>query len=158
LTSKLPDVALRLRSDEYYAALADALRMNDFDAVQVEGLELAPYISDIRRISPHSKIILDCHNAETELQRRAFIANRSSPSRWPAVDYSGIQVRRLARFEKWSLANADGVMAVSREDKGFLEHISGGTRTGIVVVPNTIDVGEYAPSSEPEQTELSFDL
>ncbi len=53
LTSGDPDLALRLRSDEYTAALTNALQADVYDAVQIEGIELAGKTgtSQVKRIS-----------------------------------------------------------------------------------------------------------
>ena len=156
-TSPLPDVAMRLRSDDFSSALLKALRAEHYDAVQVEGIELAWYIDSIRKVSPLTKVVLDCHNAETELQRRARRAGLPNPARWPAVVYSSIQVRRLARFEGWALREADAVIAVSGADRTYLTHVLGYTAKEITVIPNTIDVVEYA-GGIPVDGEVSYDL
>ncbi|MDE3090684.1 MAG: glycosyltransferase [Chloroflexota bacterium] len=44
LFSPLPDMALRLKSDEMHAQVAAILRDNAFDVVQVEGIEMARYV------------------------------------------------------------------------------------------------------------------
>jgi hypothetical protein len=92
LTSRAPDMARRLHSAALAAALADALRDEVFDVVQIEGIELAWTMPLIREIAPGTRIVLDCHNAETELQRRALRADRRQPRRWPAAVYSAAQV------------------------------------------------------------------
>jgi len=87
LTTRAPDMALRLRSEAFAAALAALLRAERFDAVQIEGIELAWAIPAVRAASA-ARIVLDCHNAETELQRRAGQGDRARPGRWPAAVYS----------------------------------------------------------------------
>lgn len=156
-TSPLPDVAMRLRSDDYSFALVKALRSEHFDAVQVEGIELAGYIDSIRKVSPLTKVVLDCHNAETQLQRRARRADLPDPARWPAAVYSGIQVGRLARFERWALREADAVTAVSATDRTYLLQVLGDSEKEITIIPNTIDVVEYLGSTLVDG-ELSYDL
>lgn len=157
ITSGLPDVALRLRSDTFSAALVSALTSDTFDAVQIEGIELAAYIQDVRMASPSSKVVLDCHNAETELQRRALRADLPNPSRWLAAAYSVIQVGRLAQFEKWALRQADSVIGVSDPDRIRLKELAGNLSAEIHVVPNTIAVAEYE-SPESLNSDLSYDL
>ena len=156
-TSPLPDVAMRLRSDDFSSALVRALRAEHYDAVQVEGIELAWYIDSIKKVSPLTKVVLDCHNAETELQRRARRAELPNPARWPAVVYSSIQARRLARFEGWALREADAVIAVSGADRTYLTHVLGDSAKEITVIPNTIDVVEYA-GGIPIDGEVLYDL
>lgn len=143
LTDRVPDVALRLRSDAFADALVSTLHRHRYDAVQIEGIELAGYIPDARRHAAQSLIVLDCHNAETELQRRALSADLRRPARWPTAVYSGIQVRRLARFERRALESADRVIAVSAIDRARLLDLKPSLGAEIAVLPNTIDVEQY---------------
>jgi len=156
LTSRAPDMALRLRSEAFAAALAAALRGSSFDAVQVEGIELAWTIPVIRAASPATHIVLDCHNAETELQRRARQGDWLRPGRWPAAAYSAAQVGRLARFEGEALRAADAVIAVSEEDRRQLLALADPGRP-IAVIPNVIAVDEYHWTG-PAPEEARFDL
>ncbi len=157
LTTGAPDVSLRLHSDQFAAALTDALRQFAFDAVQIEGIELAHTIGVVRREAPRARIVLDCHNAETELQRRALRADVGRPARWPAALFSALQVGRLERFEKWATGAADAVITVSANDRDYLPHLSDAEWSAVVVIPNTIDVDEYAWSGESQLAE-QFDV
>lgn len=143
LTSRAPDVARRLHSEAFGTALTDALRGEAFDAVQIEGIELAWTISLIRAAAPGTRIVLDCHNAETELQRRALRSDLRQPRRWPAAVYSATQVGRLARSERAALRAADAVIAVSEEDRQQLMALADPERP-IAVIPNVVAVDEYA--------------
>lgn len=156
LTTDAPDMALRLRSAAFGVALTEALRMARFDAVQIEGIELAWTMATVRAAGGAARIVLDCHNAETALQRRALRTDLGQPSRWPAALYSGMQIGRLARFERWALEAADAVMAVSETDRDRLLAMIEG-RKPITVIPNTIDVGEYATAA-PADPALRYDL
>ncbi len=155
--SSLPDVAQRLRSPEFSDSLIRVLTEDSYQAVQIEGLELGPYVGLVRQHEPQARIVLDCHNAETELQRRAMRVDLANPSRWPAALYSGLQIGRLAQFEKWALRQADSIVAVSRSDRAQLAHISGVEEDHITVIPNTIDVAEYEkrPLVAPD---MAYDL
>lgn len=156
-TTNEPDVALRLRSEAFAIALTAALAATPYDVVQIEGIELARYIEQVRVEAPRARVVLDCHNAETELQRRAIQADLSQVSRWPAALYSAVQVRRLRRFERQALASADGVIAVSDIDRQYLVGLAPDMRSQVAVVPNTIDVSEYA-QPEPVPADMRFDL
>lgn len=153
LTGRRPDVALRLGSAAFDRAVEEALSAYRYDAVQIEGIELAAAIDVIRAHPSAPRIVLDCHNAETALQRRALRTDLGQPSRWPAAVYSGLQIGRLARFERWALRAADAVIAVSATDRDRLHELIPDSRP-ITVIPNTIDVSEYAT---PEPT-LRYDL
>ena len=158
LMSRAPDMALRLRSQAFAAALAGALRDEAFDAVQIEGIELAWTMAAIRSARPDLPIVLDCHNAETELQRRALRGDRRRPARWPAAVYSALQVGRLARFERQALRDADAIIAVSEEDRRHLAALVGPERA-IAVIPNVVEVEAYGwdgPVPEAARFDLVF--
>jgi len=157
LATNEPDVSLRLRSEPFTTALSAALRRFAFDAVQIEGIELAHYSGIVRRDAPSARIVLDCHNAETELQRRALRADVGKPRRWPAALFSAVQVGRLERFEKWATSAADAVITVSANDRDNLPQLDDAERRAVVVIPNTIDVEEYAFPGNVEANER-FDV
>lgn len=123
LTTRLPDMAHRLYSPAFADRLRHLLAANQFDVVQIEGIELARYIDVIRVASKGVKIVFDNHNAETELQRRNMQTDWRQPRRWPAAAYSWMQVGRLARFECWACATADWVTAVSETDQRHLQSL-----------------------------------
>lgn len=156
-SQSLPDMALRLDSPEFAKELTKAIATGGYDAVQIEGIELARYIELIRAIQPRIPIVLDCHNAETELQHRAYLNDLQSLSRWPAAAYSWIQTRRLAKFEKWACLSADTNIAVSEADRRHLLNLTGVTAPPIHVITNTLDITTYHwdKSLMPEQR---FDL
>ena len=156
LTTGAPDMALRLRSEAFAAALREALSETPFDAVQIEGIELAWTIDTIRVVDNPPRIVLDCHNAETELQRRTLRGDRARPARWPAAVYSAIQVSRLARFEREALTAADAVIAVSEGDRRQLAALLEGERP-IAVIPNVIEVDAYRWEG-PAPVDCRFDL
>jgi glycosyltransferase involved in cell wall biosynthesis len=142
LTTRRPDMAHRLFSQPFTAKLLPLLQDEQFDIVQIEGIELARYLPVIRHGSPRSKIVFDDHNAETELQRRNFLTDLRQPRRWVAAAYSAEQVRRLRRFERWVCQQADWVTAVSDPDKTHLTRLTQG-KTPITVIPNCIDVQQF---------------
>jgi polysaccharide biosynthesis protein PslH len=154
LTSRLPDMAHRLYTPMFEIRLRQLLQQNEFDVVQIEGIELARYMTTVKKTSPDSRLIFDNHNAETELQRRNLEADRAIPSRWPAALYSRIQVGRLARFERWALETADATAAVSDTDRDHLQKLA--PNAAITTIPNCIDVTDYADAEVEEP--ISFDL
>lgn len=142
LATRRPDMAHRLFIPAFNVRLLQMLQAENYDIVQIEGIELARYLPVIRHGSPRSKIVFDDHNAETELQRRNFLTDLRQPRRWVAAAYSAEQVRRLRRFERWVCQQADWVTAVSHPDKIHLEKLTNG-RTPITVIPNSLDVSQF---------------
>lgn len=147
LTTRLPDMAHRLHSDPFNEKLVALLQQRPFfDIIQIEGIELAPTIPLIRQHSPQSHIVFDNHNAETDLQRRAMLADLPNPRRWPAAAYSWLQVARLRRFEGAACREVDWITAVSATDKETISHfLRAQTTPPITVIPNCLDLTDYAP-------------
>lgn len=154
LTSREPDMAYRLASNPFTVRLRSLLQDQAFDIVQIEGLELAYTLPIIRSLSPRSSILFDNHNAETALQRRAFLTDLQSPARWPLALYSWAQVGRLERFERWICGQADAVTAVSEADRRALAVLV--PEQSITVIPNCIDVSSYV--DVPSDNVPAFDL
>ncbi len=154
LSSRTPDMGDRLRSTAFDLKLAELLAAGSFDVVQVEGIELARAIPQIRRNSPASRILFDDHNAETDLQYRTFLTDLRAPRRWPAAAYSFVQVQRLKRFEATTCRMADWVTVVSTRDGELLQELAPELKAH--VIPNSIDVALYA-NRQPE-IGLHFDV
>ncbi|NLF02275.1 MAG: glycosyltransferase, partial [Anaerolineales bacterium] len=113
LASRQADMALRLASQPYAERLSRWLQEKRYDVVQIEGIELAPYLSVIAAARPRPLIVFDDHNCEYLLQQRTFLTDLRTPARWPAAAYSMIQWQRLRRYEAEVCAAADRVLAVS---------------------------------------------
>jgi glycosyltransferase involved in cell wall biosynthesis len=154
ITDRRPDMAHRLQSPTFDENLTGLLTSEHFDIVQVEGIELAQSIALIRQHSRHSGIVFDDHNAETELQRRAFQTDLRNPRRWLAAAYSWIQVGRLHRFERWACQTADAVTVVSDADAGHIKSL--GIDTPVTVIPNSLDVEAYRESAA--SSDVTYDL
>jgi glycosyltransferase involved in cell wall biosynthesis len=149
LGSDLPDMAHRLWSHQFAAAVVDALRQRDYDAVQAEGIEMARYLA----LVPPELRIYDAHNAEFLLQRRlAGLA--------PALGhrmYSRLQWHRLARFERSVIRTSRLTLSVSDHDANQLLALAGAD-TCVHVVPNGIDVAayEYVEPAPEQVTNVLF--
>ncbi|MBM4424765.1 MAG: glycosyltransferase [Chloroflexi bacterium] len=141
--SPLPDLAHRLASPQFAERLSSLIHTLHFDAIFVEGLELAPFLRSTLT-PPPSTIIYDAHNAETLLQRRAFATDLRNPRRWPAALYSIIQTRRLSRFEADVCRRAHRVTCVSAEDSAALRALVPTLEP--IIIPNGIFLSEYANS------------
>ena len=135
-------MALRLPSAAFAAALRAWLAAEDFDIIQVEGIEMAAYGLQARQAG--TRLVFDDHNAEYVLQRSAFQSDARRPSRWHAALYSFVQWQKLARYERQVLWNHDAVAAVSQTDARALQQIAPGLI--VHVVPNGVDTEEFAPA------------
>ena len=143
--STLPDMGHRLASARFEEKLQALISSKEYDIIQVEGIEMARYISTIRAYAPDSAILFDNHNAEADLQRR--IAHRDfrslSPVRWLKAAYSTIQTLKLSRFERSICNTVDQVTAVSETDANLLNHFLTADRPQAISIPNAIDLHKW---------------
>ncbi|MBA3531242.1 MAG: glycosyltransferase [Ardenticatenales bacterium] len=166
LTSTEPDIARRLASPDFAVALARLLEQHRFDVVQVEGLELVPYAlpylpallksgraaGSVPEGAAESrgrglpKWVYDAHNAESDLQRSALLADARQPRRWHAALYSALQTMKLQRYEAKILPRFGQVVAVSESDAAFLRGLSG---VRPLVIPNGINTEALTPTAAP---------
>ncbi len=152
--SQMPDMAWRLWSPAFARALGEQLRLQRFDALQVEGIELARYALEAGRLPLGARWVFDAHNAEYLLQKRTCLADARAPWRWHGALYSLVQWMRLRQFEQRTLRAADAVACVSNEDAAALRRLAPEAR--IHVVPNGIDVAGYAaftPTIAPDDSD-----
>jgi glycosyltransferase involved in cell wall biosynthesis len=139
LRSNLPDMAHRLWSDAFNARFQQWLAQHGYDIVQVEGIELARYVT-ARRMASRPCTVFDDHNVEFLLQERAYGIDRARLNRLHSAAYSAVQARRLRGYERLVCESADAVIAVSEEDAAQLRSNS---RSEPVVIPNAIDLSDY---------------
>jgi sugar transferase (PEP-CTERM/EpsH1 system associated) len=151
LTTRHPDMALRLKSEIYGRRLAEWLAQETFDVVQVEGIELAPYLDVVEAAAQVPVVVFDDHNCEYVLQRRVFFTDLAAPARWPGAAYSCVQWLRLRRYEAQICQRADRVLTVSDADAEALKRLVPGLDPG--VVPNGIDTRRYHPEAIETQSE-----
>jgi glycosyltransferase involved in cell wall biosynthesis len=153
LTTTRPDMSWRLWSPTLNERLAIRLNEQPFDVVEIEGIEMAPYLPAIQATQPRPLIVYDAHNAEWILQKRAFLADVKNPFRWPAAVYSWVQWHRLRRYEANLLRRVDHTVAMSAPDKVALRDTV--PDAPITVVPNGVDLIAYG---QFKGTAIHYDL
>jgi sugar transferase (PEP-CTERM/EpsH1 system associated) len=153
LTTRRPDMAWRLWSPAFRDRLAARLAEAPFDVVQIEAIELAPYLPVIESARPRPLIVYDDHNAEWVLQKRACLTDLADPRRWPAAAYSFVQWMRLKGYEADMCRRAGRVVAVSEADRDALHAVA--PEVGVTVVPNGVALDEYTDYRGPVEP---FDL
>jgi sugar transferase (PEP-CTERM/EpsH1 system associated) len=155
----LPDMARRLHSPKLAQKLKTLLGENQYDVIQIEGIEMANLRLQVanRRSHEttnsrssfnvqHSTVVFDDHNAEWTLQKTAYDTDRQNPGRWHAALYSFIQYNKLKRFERVVCLRADAVVAVSQQDADAIASLD--ARIKPVVIPNGVDCEYYVPSEK----------
>ncbi len=147
LTSSLPDMAWRLRTDTMLARVRDLVSQTRFDAIHIEGIEMAPYAlaavaapNDASAArAHHTMLVYDAHNAEYLLQRRAFTTDMGQSGPAPKALYSLAQWWRLRSFEREVCLASKHVIAVSQTDRDALVRLSPGIGERVKVLPNGVD-------------------
>ncbi len=147
VTTRRPDMAWRLWSPAFRDRLAARLAEAPFDVVQIEAIELAPYLPVIESARPRPLIVYDDHNAEWVLQKRACLTDLTNPPRWPAAAYSFVQWMRLRGYEADMCRRAGRVVAVSEADRNALHAVA--PQVDVTVVPNGVALDEYAAYRGP---------
>lgn len=153
LFSSRPDIQDRLAARDTHSLLQQLLAKERYNAIHIEGLEMASYAPTIRRMASNygsPKLIYDAHNAETIIQLRAFATDVRDPRRWPQALYSLLQLPRLRRFERATCDIVDKVLCVSHEDANALRQLTPGLKP--VLVPNGLFLSDY--DSPPQAASL----
>lgn len=154
LRSPLPDMALRLESQAMRTVVASAAQQEHYDAVQVEGIEMAQYgLQLATQAKERPLLVFDDHNCEYLLQQRNAFTDLRRPQRWLAALYSLLQWQKLRRYEAQICRQADLVLAVSEPDKAALQAL--GTTTPITVIANGIEVGDPGDGTTTTATPAS---
>jgi len=153
LSSPLPDMALRLESAIMHKQVDHLVRAGDFDVVQIEGIEMAPFGLDVarQRSTRRPLLVFDDHNAEYVLQRTAYQTDRRKPRRWVGAAYSWVQWKKLQRYEAHCCQTFDRTVAVSDTDATALRTLR--PALPVIVLPNGVDTGAFCPSPLPEHPE-----
>jgi sugar transferase (PEP-CTERM/EpsH1 system associated) len=160
LTTRRPDMAWRLWSTAFRDRLATRLAEVPFDVVQIEGIELAPYLPTIKQAGSTAGqtgplVVYEDHNAEWVLQKRACLTDLRNPRRWPAAAYSLVQWLRLKSYEAEVCRRADRVVAVSEADRDAIRSIA--PEVAATIVPNGVDLQEHTGYQGPtEDYDLVF--
>lgn len=148
LASPMPDMALRLKSDEMHATVERVLREENFDVIQIEGIEMARYIQNPRSQISNSKIVFDDHNAEYVLQKTAYESDVKKIVRLHAALYSLVQWKKLERYEYSVCLRANHIVACSDADANAIQSLAANLQTPISVIPNGVDTNQFVPSAE----------
>ncbi|MBM2810354.1 MAG: putative glycosyltransferase [Chloroflexi bacterium] len=153
LFDSLPDVAHRLDSNAYRTALWEMLEANHYDVIQIEGLEMMPYLGSARGGGGRAAILYDAHNAEMSLQRSIFQVEFRDPRYWHRGLYSMTQWSKLGTYERVMMNETDQVIAVSEPDVAKLH----GRHVDPVLIPNgvaTASIPYREPSLDPGRSLL----
>ena len=130
--------------------MARLLREKPYDVVQVEGVEMAPYVPDAWAAeqpgnSPARAWSSMTTTPNTCCRQRAFLTDIRRPRRWVAAAYSLVQWRKLTGYERRVCRTADRVVAVSDVDAEALRRLAPGLE--VTVIPNGVDLEFNRPGA-----------
>lgn len=149
LFSKTSYILSRFVTNDFSEKLREVLTSENFDIVQLESVQLAPYIPIIRQYST-AKICMRSHNVEFEIWERTLAQTKSVFRKL----YLKSQIRSFKKFEIESLKNYDILAAITEKDLDNFRKL-GFEKKG-VVIPVGIDSNEYKTNFESYVKPLSF--
>ena len=139
----------RFESKAFAEKLAEVLKINTFDVVQLESIFLAPYLPVIREFAPTAKAVLRTHNVEHEIWDR--VASNSKPlKKW----YLQRITPRLKAYELEQINHCDLVVGISQRDVEQFKRL--GLRRPATVCPIGINCQDYRPDTSSFQRPLSL--
>lgn len=109
-----------------------------WDVVYIDHLAMAVYLPLIRQVCPRARVVLECHNVESEFFAQ-FAAQRSWPLRLVAEREAALAAQHEARL----VAQVDAVVAISQRDADALRALVWDRRQQAVwplVVPPTVEL------------------
>jgi glycosyltransferase involved in cell wall biosynthesis len=126
-------------------AIDELAREQRFDLVLVEFAHMAGYV-----FPTSGAVVLDEHNIEYDILRRTAEGDRAPLRR--AFNY--LEYRKLRSEERRAWARADGCMFTSERDRDLA--VSSGCEVPTAVVPNGVDVTEFAPAEAHTGSDIVF--
>ncbi|MGH7902832.1 MAG: glycosyltransferase family 4 protein [Candidatus Dormibacteraceae bacterium] len=116
-------------------AIDRLLAERDFDVVQVESSHMAGF-----DFSAAPVVVLDEHNLEYELLRRASGIERSPVRRL----YARFEAAKVFREERRSWSSVSGCIVTSERERAIVETVA--PRLATAVVPNGVDTDYFRPA------------
>jgi sugar transferase (PEP-CTERM/EpsH1 system associated) len=135
LWSPLPHHVLRVRSRELQAELNRLLACERFDLIQIESSPLAEL-----RIDPDLPVVLDEHNIEYELLRRACETEAALPRK----AFNWLEYLKLRRHEEASWGRVRAIAVTSdREARIVSQRLP---HANVAVIPNGVNLEYFMPA------------
>ncbi len=139
----------RFISSEFESKLAQLLKNQEFDWIQLETLYLAPYIPLIRKYTK-APVVMRAHNVEHEIWER--LGRHINPiwKRW----YVRHLTRKLRLYEVRQLSNYDYLLPITDRDGERFKAL--GYNGPSQVLPIGLDLGRYEPDDRSFQGPISM--
>jgi glycosyltransferase involved in cell wall biosynthesis len=144
---KAKDAFLNLFSDQSYnisrfyhngcaSKLGHLVRTGEFDLIQFEGLQVAPYL-DVVKGNTNAKLVYRAHNIEHQIWKRLSIKENFFIRKF----YLHLLSKRLQNFEVKILNSFDALIAISFVDEHFFKSI--GCEIPIYTFPVALNLENY---------------
>ncbi len=125
----------------WQAPVAETLRQwlkeENYDIVQLEGLNLAVYLPVLKHRG-RAKLVLRAHNLEFEIWQRHWPRLRNPLLR----AYLALQTRRLERFERWAWQQMDGLVFITARDAEAYRKMTANARPR-TAIPSGLEPADY---------------
>ncbi len=148
--------AERFISRSFRLRLAEVLKAESFDIVQLETIFMAPYIDTVRKLS-EAKIVLRAHNIEHRIWERIAETTQNPVKK----GYIRHLARTLRRFEKQAACSADGIVAITPTDANYFRTLTGGilpVAVPVTDIPFGIDPSVYDPGPDAPEPPALFSI
>ncbi len=140
LAGPTPVTVLNCWSRRSASRLADVLKSEQFDSVQIGGTQLIAYLDVLQELPECPAIVIDWHNIESELMWRYADTTRS----WVRKIAANRTARLIARAEDRLLETwGPDTVPSERERQNLLARCPG---ANIHVIPNGVDTTYYSPT------------
>ena len=144
LAGPMPVTVLNYTSSNVAEVLADALRAESYDAVQMESIHLFRYLQTSREAKKSPAAVLDWHNIESELMQR-YAEGAANPAKKLVASRTA---QLLYKLEHQALASFAAHTVVSEREKEKL--LKRAPHAQIHVIPNGVDSAAFAAGSKTE--------
>jgi glycosyltransferase involved in cell wall biosynthesis len=141
LFSSVPYIAERFVSDAFRNALRIHLKSNRYDVIQIEGLYMAAYITDIRACT-NTTVVFRAHNVEFIIWQRLAATSVIGLKRM----YLTLMAKSLQRYEKAMWNQADAVMFFTPQDQQWA--LEAGLQVKSEVIPAGVNMPDESSPAE----------
>lgn len=146
LPTSLPYAVARFQDEAMQQRIAQWTQSGRVDAV----LSNTPFpLANLPSTVP-VPLIVNCHNVEHLILRRYLQCERNHLRR----AYAWVECQKLERWEKEVCSKASLLLVCSEHDQSVMKKLCPGP--SVAVVPNAIDVNQYAPSDRSDGATLLY--
>ena len=149
LFSRKPYIAERFRVGSFGDRLAELLRQERFDVIQLEGPYMGHYLEVIRNAG-ETFVSVRAHNVEHLIWKRKAAGERGAIRRWYLRDMAA----RLEKFEMQVMQRCDCLVAISEVDEAIFR--SAGYRGPAITIPAGLHIDRYPVTLLPPDPSVCF--